>query len=155
MKAPKIKTKFDLIKKILFLNNENILNWIEALLNNQYVKHIHINSEMLKRGMVVWMNFGVNIGNEFSGKHPALIINANIRSGDVYVLPIDSGDIKLKNGYCIKIPRVYGFKDMPRYVNLYRAQWLSVNRIDFDNRVGHIDNKLLSEIKLALEKFAN
>ncbi|MBQ8210573.1 MAG: type II toxin-antitoxin system PemK/MazF family toxin [Clostridia bacterium] len=101
------------------------------------------------------MNFGANIGNEFSGMHPALILKVHIKSGDVYVIPIDSGYSKSTLEYQYDIPRIYGFKDKPRYVNLYRAQWLSVKRIDFENRVGHIDKKLLEKISDSLKKFDN
>ena len=29
---------------------------------------------ILKRGNVVWIDFGFNIGNEFGGMHPAIIL---------------------------------------------------------------------------------
>ncbi len=43
---------------------------------------------LFKRGNVVWIDFGFNIGNEFGGMHPAVILK-NF-SNDLFVLPISS-----------------------------------------------------------------
>ena len=42
----------------------------------------------LKRGNVVWIDFGFNIGNEFGGMHPAIILK-NF-DNEIFVLPISS-----------------------------------------------------------------
>lgn len=146
------KIKCEIIRKIMFLKDKDCINWIYFILNDKKVGNDN-NDEILKKGNVVWMHYGENLGNEFSGFHPALILDVHKKSGDVYVLPIDSGKKKGNSDYCVYINRIYGFKDMPRYVNLYRAQWLSVKRIDFNNRVGHIDKKLLEEIICSLNLF--
>ena len=41
---------------------------------------------LFKRGNVVWIDFGFNIGNEFGGMHPAVILK-NF-SNDLFVLPL-------------------------------------------------------------------
>ncbi len=148
-----IKTKIKLIKKLILIKDKETINWINFILNNDSSKSSLEHNEMLIKGNVLWVNFGENIGNEFSGLHPALILNAHIKSGDVFVLPINSGHSKPSLGYQIDIPRIYGFKDKPRYVNLYRAQWLSIKRIDFENRIGHIDRKLFKKISDSLKEF--
>ncbi len=147
--------KLQIIKKIILLKDNNNIDWIQFLLSDDSSKTISEYNELITKGNVLWINFGVNIGNEFSGLHPAIILNVHMKSGDVFVLPIDSGYSKPNAGYHIDIPRIYGFKDKPRYVNLYRAQWLSIKRIDFKNRIGHIDKKLLKKISDSLKEFDN
>ena len=43
---------------------------------------------LFKRGNVVWIDFGFNVGNEFGGMHPAVILK-NFEK-DLFVLPISS-----------------------------------------------------------------
>ena len=43
---------------------------------------------VLKRGNVVWIDFGFNIGNEFGGMHPAVILKNFDK--DLFVVPISS-----------------------------------------------------------------
>lgn len=149
------ETKLKIIKRIILLKDKSMIEWIHFLLNDDSSKSTSQYNELLIKGNVLWMNFGTNIGNEFSGLHPALILNVHIKSGDVFVLPIDSGHSKPNLEYHIDIPRIYGFKDKPRYVNLYRTQWLSIKRIDFKNRIGHIDRKLLKKISDSIKDFDN
>ncbi len=154
-KNSRFATKLRIIKKIILLKDNNNIDWLNFLLSEDSLKNKSEYNELIIKGNVLWMNFGSNIGNEFSGFHPALILNAHIKSGDVFVLPIDSGHSKPNVKYHMDIPRIYGFKDKPRYVNLYRAQWLSIKRIDFKNRIGHIDKKLLKKISDTIKEFDN
>ena len=34
----------------------------------------------VKRGTVIWIEFGFNIGDEFGGKHPAIVLRRRIQS---------------------------------------------------------------------------
>ena len=43
---------------------------------------------LFKRGNVIWLDFGFNIGNEFGGMHPAVILK-NF-DNDLFVVPISS-----------------------------------------------------------------
>ena len=76
----------------------NIVNDNYILKNNNYIfNNMNINKDdvlllarkvLFKRGNVVWIDFGFNIGNEFGGMHPAIILK-NFNS-EVFVLPISS-----------------------------------------------------------------
>lgn len=77
---------------------KNIVNDNYTLENNNYIfnnMNIGKNDVMLlakkvlfKRGNVVWIDFGFNIGNEFGGMHPAIILkNFN---NELFVLPVSS-----------------------------------------------------------------
>lgn len=122
---------------------------------------------LLKRGNVVWVDFGFNIGNEFGGMHPAIILK-NFDS-ELFVLPISSkkpseykkiekefseGKItkkeyeKQKNNIIeiVQIDEIYRFKDMTRWTNITRMRKISILRLNFNGTIGKIDGKYLNII---------
>ena len=66
-------------KNYRVFNNYNI-SYNDAMLITRKI--------VLKRGNVVWIDFGFNIGNEFGGIHPAIILK-NL-GDDLFVLPVSS-----------------------------------------------------------------
>ena len=56
-------------------------------ISNEDVK-ILMKYVLFKRGNVVWLDFGFNVGNEFGGMHPAVILK-NFEK-DLFVIPISS-----------------------------------------------------------------
>ena len=122
---------------------------------------------LLKRGNVVWIDFGFNVGNEFGGMHPAIILK-NF-DNELFVLPISSKEPKeykkLKEDYCnkkitheeyekkknqiteiVQIDNIYRFKDMIRWANITRMKKVSILRMNFDGTIGKVDGKYLSMI---------
>lgn len=94
----------------------------------------------LKRGQVVWVDFGFNIGKEFGGKHPAIILRVTSNYQSITVIPIDGDtddeDIinnRKKKDYWFEIPNVYGMKKMSRWANAFRVTEISSIRVDFKN----------------------
>jgi hypothetical protein len=136
---------------------KDYLEWVT--LNSEYAsdRDIYVvpadKREFVKRGKVVWVNFGFNVGREFSGKHPALILKVqNYES--MYVLPLDSGDVpedKKDKSYCIPIPFVFDFPSIKRWCNVYRIVCLSCRRIDFNSRIGRIRGTILDTINTAID----
>ena len=60
--------------------------------------------DIVKRCNVIWVHFGFNIGSEFGGHHPAIVVRK--MGNAVYVIPLDSGTIpeeKKDKGYLIPI----------------------------------------------------
>ncbi len=131
---------------------------------------------LFKRGNVVWIDFGFNIGNEFGGMHPAIILK-NFNS-ELFVLPISSKEpkefIKIEQEYkngkitleeckekkskikeVVEIDSIYRFKDMIRWANITRMKKVSILRLNFNGTIGKIDGKYLSIIneKIRLEFF--
>lgn len=45
-------------------------------------------SKNIKRGSVVWVEFDFNIGNEFGGRHPAIVLRKTDNS--IFVVPLSS-----------------------------------------------------------------
>lgn len=108
-------------------------------------KNTIIHSFVLKRGSVVWVEFGYNIGCEFGEKHPALILR-NCKDS-VIVVPISSKvPTESTEKYNVQIDRVYNFPLKKRWTNILRIQPVSIQRIDFKNRVGSVSNAVLKNI---------
>jgi len=105
---------------------------------------------------VVWVEFGFNIGNEFGGRHPAVIIK-NFK-GTYYVLPLSTKrkEDKLAIGHQIQIDAVYGFsKGLKRYIDVTRLMPISHHRIDLASSIGSVNRATFTEIKQGLLKSLN
>jgi mRNA-degrading endonuclease toxin of MazEF toxin-antitoxin module len=103
-----------------------------------------IHSLVLKRGNVVWVNFGFNIGNEFRGKHPAIILK-NTKSVMV-VIPLSSQPPS-KPEINVEVKTVNGLPSSRlRWANIFRIVPVSVLRIDFNSPIGDVKGVVLNEI---------
>ena len=153
-----VKNNYALKKNNYIFNNTNISKEDTMLLTKKV---------LLKRGNVVWIDFGFNIGNEFGGMHPAIILK-NF-DNEIFVLPISSKKPKeynkLEQDYrnkkitleeCVKkkgqiteivqIDNIYRFKDMIRWANITRMKKVSILRLNFNGTIGKVDGKYLSMI---------
>lgn len=122
---------------------------------------------LLKRGNVVWIDFGFNIRNEFGGIHPAIILKNFDK--DLFVLPVSSKkpieyaiiekdfeDGKISKEECnrrkeriteiVQLDKIVGFKEMTRWANITRMRKVSILRLNFSGTIGRIDGKYLSII---------
>lgn len=122
---------------------------------------------ILKRGNVVWVDFGFNIGNEFGGMHPAIILK-NL-DNELFVLPVSSKKpleyIKIENEYkenkisleecenkkkniteIVQLDNVFGYKNILRWSNITRMKKVSVLRLNFSGSIGSIDGKYMNLI---------
>lgn len=107
-------------------------------------------SDEIKRGSVVWLDFGFNIGCEFGGRHPAIVLR---RTGDsIFVAPVSSQEPSVKKHYHVKIEKVYGFKNMIRWTNVLKVQNVSIQRVDCNASIGNIKGYVLNEINEAIKK---
>ena len=153
-----VKNNYALKKNNYIFNNTNISKEDTMLLTKKV---------LLKRGNVVWIDFGFNIGNEFGGMHPAIILK-NF-DNEIFVLPISSKKPKeyrkLEQDYhnrkitleecekkkgqiteIIQIDNIYRFKDMIRWTNITRMKKVSILRLNFNGTIGKVDGKYLSTI---------
>ena len=129
---------------------------------------------LLKRGNVVWIDFGFNVGNEFGGMHPAVILK-NFEK-DLFVLPISSKkpieyiriekeledekitieeSKKQKNELTeiIELDKINGFKKMLRWARITRMKKVSILRVNFSGTIGTLDGNYMDSIsnKICLE----
>lgn len=153
------------------VKNNYILNNNNYIFNNTNISKedalLLARKVLLKRGNVVWVDFGFNIGNEFGGMHPAIILK-NF-DNELFVLPISSkkpseykklekkfNDGKITKEECekqkndiieiLQIDKIYRFKDMTRWTNITRMKKVSILRLNFNGTIGKIDGKYLSII---------
>ena len=98
----------------------------------------------LKRGKVFWIDFGFNIGQEFGGKHPAIIYR--VSGGQVFVFPLTTQEPDEEKPPFVKIPFVFDFPNMKRWVNVLNLKCVSINRIDFESCNGRVKPEFLKKI---------
>ena len=106
---------------------------------------------VLIAGKVVWVRFGYNVGREFRGFHPAVILK-NIGEC-LLVAPLTSGAKDINNSKHIDISKVYGFELRDRYTDITRIVPASVYRVDLNNKIGNIPREKLTEIKSAIVNY--
>lgn len=129
---------------------------------------------LFKRGNVVWIDFGFNIGNEFGGMHPAVILKNFDK--DLFVVPISSKkpieyariENDLKDGKIniedckkqkdkiteiIELEKINGFRRMLRWARITRMKKTSILRVNFSGTIGTLDGKDMNSIsdKICLE----
>lgn len=129
---------------------------------------------LLKRGNVVWMDFGFNVGNEFGGMHPAVVLK-NL-DNDLFVIPISSKkpieyvriekdleDGKITLDECkkqkseiteiIELDNINSFKRMLRWARITRMKKVSILRLNFSGTIGTLDGKYMNSIsdKICIE----
>ena len=129
---------------------------------------------LFKRGNVIWIDFGFNIGNEFGGMHPAVILKNFDK--DLFVVPISSkkpveyvriekeledGKINIeeykkqinKITEIIELEKINGFRKMLRWARITRMKKISMLRVNFSGTIGTLDGKDMNNIsdKICLE----
>lgn len=136
----------------------NYLEWSSlktAIINTEKEFTLPDNiDEIVKRCNVIWVHFGFNIGSEFGGHHPAIVVRK--MGNAIYVIPLDSGSIpddKKDKGYLVPIRYVYNFPKIPRHCNIYNMTKIDYRRIDFTQNVGSISGKTMTKISNALKKY--
>lgn len=150
-------------KRYKFFNTN--ITFEEVMLLSKYI--------IFKRGNVVWVDFGFNIGNEFGGIHPAIILK-NF-DNELFVLPVSSKKPmeykKIEEEYKTKIitleefeehknnvteivqlDKIYGFKNIIRYGNITRMRKVSILRLDFSGSIGTITGDDLNTISEKIKK---
>lgn len=103
---------------------------------------IIMRSIVLTRKAVVWVDFGYNIGCEFGGRHPAIILK-NLKDS-LIVIPLSSQQ-PANLDYNVQIDIVYGFEKMIRWANITRITQVSLSRLYF-NQFGDVKPCVLTDI---------
>jgi len=118
--------------------------------------------KLLKRGAVCWISFGFNVGTEFGGKHPAVILRVGTKYGEpahVWVIPLSTKVPTEDKATYVKVPPnairpITGFyPPIERSANVLNLTKVSVMRIDFNSPVGAMDTSVMEEIKQKLEQW--
>ena len=126
--------------------------WIDTktkMLINSKNTYFHSNQKLV-RGDVVWVEFGFNIGNEFSGRHPAVILKNGGKT--LLVIPITSKQPtakQLSSKIYVELNHIYNFKPLRRWVNIFNIIPISIQRIDFKAKKGNLKGIDLNNISNA------
>ena len=150
-KIDELYSKTDLKNANDIKRSHNYMQWIHKK-TDIIINEPHFTcdkKDMLKRGTVVWIEFGFNIGNEFGGRHPAIILRKTADS--IFVVPLSSQKPDSPQKYHVKIEKVYGFKNMERWTNVLRLQNVSIQRIDTTASIGNVKGTVLDAINDALK----
>jgi len=106
----------------------------------------------IKRGTVFWVEFGYNIGEEFGGRHPAVILRKG--GNTAIVLPISTKEPtseQIKSGNYVEIHKIYNFKDTRRWVNILNLCPISISRFCFNSNIGNVKGYEMDNINKALQ----
>ena len=148
-----IKNKYILKNREYVFNNNNISIEDTMLLAQKVI---------LKRGNVVWIDFGFNIGKEFGGMHPAIILKSF--DNELMVVPVSSKkpakykelEQKVNEGRItqkeyveeiskitavIQLDKIFNFKDITRWVDITRIRKVSILRLNFSSNIGNVKGK--------------
>lgn len=147
---------YEIHKNEDFSNKRNTpkdyLEWIDKktkiIMNSP--EFIEMSKEYIVRGDVVWVEFGFNIGEEFSGRHPAVVLKNGGKT--LLVLPITSKqptEKQLASKTYVELGKIYSFKTMKRWVNIFNINPISIERIDFTKKKGNIKGIDLDNISKA------
>ncbi len=129
------------------------LDWVMAktrIISNEKEFKIPDNIQ-IKRGMVFWINFGFNIDQELGGRHPGIILRVGGRTS--IVLPLSTQEPtpdQVESGLYVRIEKVYGFAEMPRWTNVLNTMPVSIQRFDFNSAIGNIKGWELDKINDAM-----
>lgn len=126
--------------------NKYVISVKKNCIPNEDIELI-MRSLVLIRKTVVWVDFGYNIGTEFGGIHPAIILK-NLKDS-LIVIPLSSQTPKNMD-YNVKINKVYGFAAMPRWANVTRITQVSLSRVHFE-KTGDVKPSVLEEISQKLK----
>lgn len=102
-----------------------------------------MHSMVITRKAVVWVEFGVNVGSEFGGRHPAIILK-NL-DDSLIVIPLSS-QCPDSDKFAVKVETVFGFSSLTRWANVARIREVDISRVDFNCRVGNVNSKVMSDI---------
>jgi len=144
-----------------------LLSHIDAINRERIFELTNKQDQILKRGNVVWVDFGFNIGTEFGGRHPAIILKRIKQIDQIVVIPLDSSsdipDTELKrenSDFWVKIlgEEIWGMTNQIRWANVYNITQVSNIRVDFFDNEGNlkyfsVDYEVLDRIDEKVKQF--
>ena len=104
---------------------------------------------------VVWVDFGFNIGSEFGGRHPAIILK---NMGDVLIVaPISTNTNGIQASDTVITFYPNEFYRMPsmrhRFTNITRITPISIIRVDLNSQIGSVKTTKFNEILTKIKNF--
>lgn len=146
-----------------------LLDWISK--QTEYIQKENSYSQFgniyeLTRGDVVLTDLGFNIGKEFGGEHPAIVIRGSKKGIDqVMILPISSKKPKhLTNPIYVEIPYIKNLKGYQNkhnptdpdngkhWANILSIKNVSKHRVIYPPEKSTVDGRILNRISATIQK---
>ena len=105
----------------------------------------------VKRREIVWVDFGVNVGQELKGQHPGIILYSNDKSGTAVVIPLTS-----KNNmadFVINLGEISGMEIEFSYAKV--DQITTVSKLRIISKKNPADGKWYSHVNRITGKFCS
>lgn len=104
--------------------------WLRAKANyyNSDIKHSQKNNKVFQRGALVMVDFGINVGNELSGNHFAVVLNKSDspKNGVLTVVPVSSK----ANKFAIEIDGLISEKSATFLDSLITEEMISLHFLE-------------------------
>jgi len=101
--------------------------------NNKGHKKPHVH-----RKQVIWVDFGINIGQELNKAHPAIVLYAEEGRGTVVVAPLTTKD-DTTSSFVVEIGQIEGMEK--EYSHVKVDQIRAISRLRIIMKKNHKDNK--------------
>lgn len=105
---------------------------------------------LLSRGRVCWVEFGFNIGCEYGGRHPAIVIKNY--GNTLWVIPLTSQEPEKERDYLLEVPFIHELQPMRRWAVISSMTTISTHRVDFNGHFGRVNGAILNEIRDRIKK---
>lgn len=102
------------------------------------------NDILLSRGCVCWVEFGFNIGSEYGGCRPAIVIK-NFKN-TLLVIPLTTQK-KDDRDYILEVPFIHNLPKKKRWAMISNLTTISVHRVCFNNGFGMVRGDIINEIR--------
>lgn len=152
----RIEKAFKNYKNILKLNNDKFITldrWLEKESNifiKETINNLNKKYPKFKRGQIIKVDFGINIGSELSHTHFAIVLNSDdsLYNDNITVIPITSksGYKRIPIGKILKeaIPKTEKY-NLDCYAYLTQIKTISKNRI-LKNNINYICDKNILDL---------
>ncbi len=158
-----IEIRDSLINLVKYTHDIERLKKIEMYFDWLITKTSKVNEEptfdantmpCLNRGDVILIDLGFNVGEEYGGKHAAIVLrNSNQSNKRVVVLPITSQEpVNKKLTIYVKIGKIAGLvDDRIHWANIFNVCAISKQRIIYPPEPKQVDGKVLNRISGAIK----
>lgn len=136
-------------KKTTYIKNEK--SYVVKNEKNKFNKIVPI----ITRGKAFWIHFGFNIGQEFGGHHPGIVLKTGGQTA--IVVPLSTQEPTPYQKTLVNYVEVESIPSFPilgysRWINLLNTMPISFQRFDDDGKVGKVPGPIMSTISIAMNQ---
>ena len=128
------------------------VDWIETMVG--FFKRESAARPLLdyRRGQVIWVDFGFNVGYEFGGDHPAIVlVDAPAHNQKVLALPLTSKQPRKQFAHHVHVGKLHGLKQ-DHWATVYEIQSVDKLRTRVDVHASPVSGATLDLISDTIVK---